>query len=45
MEGDITGSWELQHPCPHHVAERDLHQVSDSFVRVLLRGLLVEAVF
>lgn len=32
------------HPPPHHVAEGDLHQVSDSFVRVLLHGLLVEAV-
>lgn len=45
IEGGVTDSCELQHQTAHHVAECDLHQVSDSFVRVLLRGLLAEAVF
>lgn len=35
----------MQHPSPHHVAECDLHQVSDSFVSILVCGLLLEAVF
>lgn len=34
-----------EHPSPHHLLEDDLHQVFDSFIRVLLGGLSDQAVF